>query len=243
MSLFQTAAALEREGERTSWRNNSFFFTQSKCTSSQIVEDKTSNWKETKQNKTPNHMIHSKNWQNNTRFGHHQNVTKQQTTAIISKLTFRVAQIRILSHFSSCHALFATPNLDASAVLLLRLSSTPENKKWIEGETKKICWNSFLRNDATSNALLVLVLVLLHASSRRSRKANKQTNKPNKNNRFASFVATLNVSTPPNPPNSRLQFFWSSVGSFANNFCLIFFLFFPFFWDFLLVPFFGTIRL
>ncbi len=74
-------------------------------------------------------MIHSKNRKNNTRFGHQQNVTKQQTTAIISKLTFRVTQIRILSHFSSCHAFFATPNLDASAVLLLRLSSTPEKQK------------------------------------------------------------------------------------------------------------------
>ncbi len=156
-------------------------------------------------------MIHSKNWQNNTRFGHQQNITKQQTTAIISKLTFRVTQIRILSHFSSCHALFATPNLDASAVLLLRLSSTPENKKRIKGETKKICWNSFLCNDATSNALLVVVVVvvvllLLHASSRRSTETNKQTNQT-KNSGPATFVATLNVSTPPNPPNSRLQFF------------------------------------
>jgi hypothetical protein len=63
-------------------------------------------------------------------------VTKQHTTAIISKLTFRVTQIRILSHFSSCHALFATPNLDASAVLLLRLSSTPENKKEFKEKQK-----------------------------------------------------------------------------------------------------------
>jgi hypothetical protein len=57
MSLFQTAAALEREGERKSWRNNSFFFTQSKCNSSQIAEDKTSNWKETKEKKKKKRQI------------------------------------------------------------------------------------------------------------------------------------------------------------------------------------------
>ncbi len=130
-------------------------------------------------------------------------MTKQQTTAIISKLTFRVTQIRILSHFSSCHALLATPNLDASAVLLLRLSSTPENRKRIKGETNKICWNSFLCN--------------FECPSRRRRRSRrsppprllpkKHRNKQTKNSGPATFVATLNVSTPPNPPNSRLQVF------------------------------------
>jgi hypothetical protein len=178
-----------------------------------------------KKNKTPNHMIQSKNGQNNTRFGHQQNVTKQQTTAIISKLTFRITQIRILSHFSSCHALFATPNLDASAVLLLRLTLQRTKKEFKEKQKNSAGILFF----ATTQLRMPFSSSSSSSSTPPPEEAQKQTNKPNKNNRSASYVATLNVSTPPNPPNSRLQFFWSSVGSFANDFCLIFFLFFPVF--------------
>ncbi len=129
--LISNSSSIRERGRENVMRKQQFLFHTIKM---YLLTDC---WRENKQlkrnqklkNKTPNHMIHSKNWQNNRRFGHQQNVTKQQTTAIISKLTFRVTQIRILSHFSSCHALFATPNLDASAVLLLRLSRTPENKK------------------------------------------------------------------------------------------------------------------